>query len=84
MLDENNTIFITDDSGNETAMEIVLTFKEEETGKTYVLFQEPDNEEGDVSAAEYDEDGNLTMVEDEETLNMCSEVLNAFDEEEGN
>ena len=50
------------------------------TGKNYVLFQEPDGD--DVFAAEYDDDGNLTMVEDEEVLSMCGEVLDAFDVEE--
>ncbi len=80
MLDENNTMFVIDDEGNERAMEIILTFTDENTGKNYVLFQEPDGD--DVFAAEYDDDGNLTMVEDDEVLAMCGEVLDAFDVEE--
>ena len=80
MLDENNTMFVIDDEGNERAMEIVLTFTDENTGKNYVLFQEPDGDE--VFAAEYDDDGNLTMVEDDVVLAMCGEVLDAFDVEE--
>ena len=37
MLDENNTMFVIDDEGNERAMEIILTFTDENTGKNYVI-----------------------------------------------
>ena len=67
-------IYLTDEDGNEHEAQIVLTFEYE--GKNYVLLQEPGDE--DVFPFTYDDDGNLYEVEDEEELEMCAEVLDAF------
>ena len=77
---EDNTIILVDDSGEEYTMEIVLTF-EDEQGNNYVLIRDPKGEDESIYAFTYDEDGNLEAVEDPEILEMCEEVLTAFDEE---
>ena len=76
-MSKDNLIYITDDSGTERAMELVLHFKEEDIGCEYVLIKDPEEEDGDIFAYLYD-GTDLTAVEDEETLNMCSEVLDAY------
>ena len=77
---DDNKIILVDDNGEEYAMEIILTF-EDENGNNYVLVQDPQSESQDVYAFSYDEDGNLEVVEDPEIMEMCEEVLAAFDEE---
>ena len=75
---ENNTMMITDDTGNEREVEILLTFKNEDKTKKYVLFTDPTDEEGNVYAYSYNEDGSMDEVVDEEEWEMCQEVLGAF------
>lgn len=82
MLDMENGIILTDENGNEKEMEIVLTFDNEETGRNYVLITDPEDEEGEVFAYAYDEEGNLEAIEDETEYALCSEVLGAFISEE--
>ena len=79
---EMNTMIITDDSGQEREVEIILTFEDESTGKTFVLFSDPQDEEGNVYAYRYDEDGNMNEVTDESEWQMCQEVLGAFADED--
>ena len=79
---EMNTMIITDDSGQEREVEIILTFEDESTGKTFVLFSDPQDEEGNVYAYRYDEDGNMNEVTDENEWEMCQEVLGAFSNED--
>lgn len=71
-----NKIYITDDNGKEIEMNILFTFDMEE--KNYVVVYE-NNKEDDLYAFEYDDNGNLLMIEDEETLEKVQEVIDAFD-----
>ena len=75
---ENNTMMITDDTGNEREVEILQTFENEDKTKKYVLFTDPTDEEGNVYAYSYNEDGSMDEVVDEEEWEMCQEVLGAF------
>ena len=75
---ENNTMMITDDTGNEREVEILLTFENEDKTKKYVLFTDPTDEEGNVYAYSYNEDGSMDEVVDEEEWEMCQEVLGSF------
>ena len=77
----DNRIILTDETGQETEMEIVLTFEDEEHNRKYVLVKDPSDEADDVFAFSYDEDGNLEPVTDPEAFEMCEEVLGAFEEE---
>ena len=71
-----NKIYITNDNGKEIEMNILFTFDMED--KNYVVVYE-NNKEDDLFAFEYDEDGNLLMIEDEEVLEKVQEVIDAFD-----
>lgn len=71
-----NKIYITDDNGKEIEMNILFTFDMDE--KNYVVVYE-NNKEDDLFAFEYDEDGNLIMIEDDETIEKVQEVIDAFD-----
>ena len=79
---ESNTMIITDESGQEREVEILLTFEDENTGRSFVLFTDPQDSEGNVYAYRYDEDGNLNEVSDESEWEMCQEVLGAFAQED--
>ena len=79
---ESNTMIITDESGQEREVEILLTFEDESTGHSCVLFTDPQDEEGNVYAYRYDEDGNLNEVTEESEWEMCQEVLGAFSNED--
>lgn len=74
---KNNQMVITDDTGKETIVTILLTFEDEETGKSYVLFEDPQDDSA-VYAYTYNEDGDLDEVTDENEWQMCAEVLGAF------
>lgn len=76
-MEETNRMIVVDDFGNETAMEIVLTF-EDANNRQFVLFTDPEDSEGNVYAYRYDDDGNMDEVTDSEDLEMCEEVLSAF------
>lgn len=73
---EDNKIYITDENGNEKEMNILFTF--DANDKNYVVCYEGNNED-DVFAFSYDEDGNLYVVEDEEEVKIVEEVLASFD-----
>ena len=79
---ESNTMIITDESGQEREVEILLTFEDESTGHSFVLFTDPQDEEGNVYAYRYDEDGNLNEVTEESEWEMCQEILGAFSNED--
>ena len=55
---------------------------DESTGHSFVLFTDPQDEEGNVYAYRYDEDGNLNEVTEESEWEMCQEVLGAFSNED--
>ena len=72
---------IIDDNGQEYVMQILLTFDDDKNNH-FVLVYDPEDEEGNVYAYLYDEEGNLNEVEDPDMVEMCAEVLSAFEEEE--
>lgn len=79
---ETNTLFVRDENGKEMEMEILFTFEDEATHKNYVVFQDPEDESGEVFASAYDEAGNLLPVETENEWAMIEEVLGAFSQDE--
>lgn len=82
---DQNTIVVTDADGNNTEYEIVLTFESPVTGKKYVIYKLPEDEE-EVMAAIYEEEndgeGSLLEIETEEEFQMIQDVLDSFMEEE--
>ena len=81
MLD-SNSLYVTDELGNEKRMEILFTFEDEEHGKKYVVFADPNVESEEVFASVYDDAGNLLPVESDEEWAMIEEVILAFQEDE--
>lgn len=81
MLD-SNSLFVTDEHGNEKRMEILFTFEDEENKKNYVVFVDPEVEGDEVFASAYDSDGNLLPVETDKEWQMIEEVISAFQEDE--
>ena len=78
---ETKNMKLTDPDGNEFEVEIVLTFDSPE-GKHFVLFKDPNDEDENVYPYAYDDEGNMFIVDDEKELEMCEEVLGAFEDEE--
>lgn len=81
MLD-SSSLYVNDENGNEKRMEILFTFEDEDHGKKYVVFLDPEEEEGEVYASAYDDDGNLFPVETDAEWQMIEEVIGAFQEDE--
>lgn len=84
---DTETMTIIDEEGTETLYEIVLTFKSDETGKSYVIYKLPGEENDEVFASAYDESnkdgGDLQPITSDDEWDMVEEVLNTFlDEEE--
>lgn len=80
---ETNTMFVTDEDGNEKEMEILFTFEDEAKARKYVVFADPEAESEEVFASAYDDAGNLIPVETDEEWQMIEEVIGAFQEDEG-
>lgn len=81
---ESNTLYVYDENGKEMQMEILFTFENEEKGKKYVVFADPQDESGEVYASAYDDAGNLLPIETDEEWSMVEEVLGAFSQDEEN
>ena len=76
----DNVMTITDESGQEKEVEILLTFESDE-GRKFVLFTDPSDTLGRVYAYTYNDDGEMDEVTDENDWQMCEEVLGAFMDE---
>ena len=79
-----NTQNMQAEDGNEKKMTILFTFDSDETGCQYVVFQDPDNDEGEVFASRYDDKGQLIPIESDAEWEMVEEVINTFVEDEEN
>jgi YD repeat-containing protein len=78
MTETDSRMIITDESGQEREVDILLTFTDDKKKKNYVLFTDKNDPDGSVYAYTYDDDGNLNEVTDEKEWAMCQEVLGAF------
>lgn len=81
MLD-SNCLYVKDENGNEKKFIILFTFDNDETKKQYVVYQDLQNDSGDVYASIYDDKGNLYPIESDEEWDMVEEVINTFVEDE--
>ncbi len=81
---DSNSLYVKDEDGNEKRMIILFTFSSDDYGKSYVVFQDPENETGEIYASAYNDDGELRPIETDEEWDMVEEVINTFvsDEEE--
>lgn len=76
MLDANHMVIVNED-GEETEVEVLLTFEPDNSKKRFVLIVDPENEDN-VFPFTYNENGELEEVTDPDELEMCEEVLNTF------
>lgn len=83
MLD-SNSLYVKDENGNEKRMTILFTFDNEVTKKQYVVFQDPEQDEDEVYASAYDENGQLLPIGTDEEWEMVEEVINTFVEDNEN
>ena len=83
MLD-SNCLYVTDENGQEKKMIILFTFDSPDYGQQYVVFQDPNLEDGQVYASRYDSEGNLLPIESDEEWDMVEEVINTIVEDEEN
>lgn len=81
MLD-SNSLYVTDENGEEKKMTILFTFDSDDFGKQYVVFFDPETENGEMYASAYNEDGDLLPIDTEEEWDMVEEVINTFMEDE--
>lgn len=83
-MSENNPImddkklFLTDEEGNNYEMEILFTFDSEDGSKHYVLFFDPTDEDGEVFASYYNEEGQLDPISDESEWSIIEEMFETF------
>ncbi|MBR3841229.1 MAG: DUF1292 domain-containing protein [Erysipelotrichales bacterium] len=80
-MNETNRLIVVDDNGNEIEMEIIFTFVDDSKNKQYVLYTNPAEEDGEVFASSYDDEGNLYPIEDEKEWEMVEEVFGAYIDE---
>ena len=82
---EEKKFTVIDEEGKELEYEVVLTFKNPDNEKSYVIYKLPGDENEEVFAAQYDESqkegGNLKEIETDKEWDMIDEVLNSFLEE---
>ncbi len=78
---DTSKIIIKDESGEEKEMEIIFTFDDEANERSYVLFTDPNDEDGEVFACRYNDEFEMVPVEDEQEWIMIEEVFGAFVEE---
>jgi len=77
----DNKVYITDEKGKEVELNILFTFDNNDS--SYAVCYEGNNDE-ELMAFVYDDDGNMWAVEDEDELAMVQEVIDAFDEDSKN
>ncbi len=80
MIDSNKMI-VKDENGQEKEMEILFTFESDELNAQYVVFTDPDSEDGEVFASRYNDEGELEPIETEAEWDMIEEVVGAFSDE---
>lgn len=77
-------MILIDELGNEVVMDIIFTFSSDETGRSYVLYFNPEAEQQEIYASIFSEDGQLSQIEDPTEWAMVEEVYAGFmDQQEG-
>lgn len=78
MEQQERTLIIIDDKGNEISMEVVYMYEDELTKEKYVFYVDPNVEEGEVFVSAYDDAGNLRPIEDEAEWKKLDEVFENY------
>ena len=77
----DNEMVVTDSEGKEHLMHILFTYDNEERGCSYVFFYEVGDNEENVIAMRYSEDGELEEIDDDEEYDEVEEVFNAWQDD---
>ena len=75
-MDLMNTMYVQDEHGNEVEMQILFTFDAKE--KKYVVFQNPNDVDGEVYASCYDDNNSLLPIETEEEWALLEDLLEDY------
>lgn len=78
-INKEHQITITKDDGSEVFMEILFTYEDSDTEKTYVLYFDPSTPD-EILASRYDDTGNLYDLEGDE-YEKISAILDQFIED---
>jgi len=78
---KENQILITIEDGSEVMMEILFTYEDPDTGKTFVLYFDEKNPD-DVLASRYDDSGALFDLEGDEYEKISAILDHFLDEQE--
>ncbi len=90
-MEDDRKLIVVDENGKELEMEVLFTFEADEEdpkfkGNKYILYFNPQDEEPQVYASKYDNEGNLYPIDEDskDEWDMIEEVYNTFidDEEE--
>ncbi|RJE90991.1 DUF1292 domain-containing protein [Paenibacillus sp. 1011MAR3C5] len=82
--EEPEIIYIPDEEGNEEEFEVIMKFEVDDSDQKYMMVVPligADDEEDEVYAFRYEEDGDdlkLYTIEDEEEWNMVEETFNTL------
>ena len=82
-MQDTTRLIVIDDNGKEIEMEIIFTFENDKKTQKYVLYTNPEDEEGEVFASTYDNEGHLFPITDEKEWQMVEEVFAAYTDEFG-
>ena len=80
-LKNDNEMVVTDSEGKEHLMHILFTYDNEERACSYVFFYEVGDNEENVIAMRYSEDGELEEIDDDEEYDEVEEVFNAWQDD---
>lgn len=75
---ENDTIIIINEFDEEIEMKILFTVESVVSQKNIVCYIDPEDEDGPVYASYYDDEDNLSVIEDDKEWEFIEEVFGAF------
>ncbi|WP_294579627.1 DUF1292 domain-containing protein [uncultured Thomasclavelia sp.] len=75
---EANKIQVIDDQGNTKEFDVLFTFNNDELNKQYVLYYDATEEQPNVFASSYDENGQLFPIESPDEWELVEEVFQSF------
>ena len=80
MVNDEKTIIITDEKGNEHLMKILFTYDNEERKTSYVFFYNEESPD-EIMCMRYNDKGELAEIEDPDEYAEVEEVFNAYEED---
>jgi uncharacterized protein YrzB (UPF0473 family) len=75
-------MIVVNEDGQETEVDILLTFDSPDGKRKFVLISDPQDPDENVYAFLYNDEGGMEEVTDPDDFAMCQEVLSAFIDEE--